>query len=993
MGVPFPVAELVRALRAEITSDLRSDGGNSPILTLRGGALAGRNGTAYEYDFRTRTERNPLAGTAVLLRRGSTGNWTRGEISWSGNGQVRLTTETSFGRQIDELRVRDDETAGLLKLIEKLEQVGETGRSPVDLGRAGWMLGKGRPATGRVGNPEELVRGYRELRLNAFQRLAVEQALGSEVTFVWGPPGTGKTEVVSRIVEGCHRQGHTVLFVAPTNVAVDQALERICQLLAEEDGFGAGLVQRSGTVTVASLEKRFGEFIVPERIAERLSENLNRQRADVNSRLEHARRDLAVHEEAVRLAEECRRLRELAGRTLQEARRTDAELQQTRMAIERDRQEADSIGVPGGLFAQRKRQRLEELNRRIAGCQADEARLNQRAETLRRQQLAVSRQSADLEPRLREMERAVTGVPPYPAVKEAADRLAEEQRRIDGELSKIGDAVRGNCRVMGTTVAKAVQSRRLMETTDVVVIDEAGMVNLPSAWYAAGLARERVVVAGDFRQLPAVTKGSGDREASPQEREHSRQWMDRDVFHAAGLVDGSGSVRRDGRLVALSEQYRMRPAICAVVNEVAYPDAPLRTGRDDLSDLPPSPLLESPLVLVDTSAQREALTPRPVRGGHKTNTVHEAVIHELIRGLQADTVLPTYQGREEGVPTDRLAVIAPYRDQVALLQRSITQRFGTRFDGLVDTVHRFQGSQRPVVIIDTVAGASDRAGYFYEGLGLSSHTCRLLNVALSRAQHHLVVVADVEFLSRTLPPSSETRLLVDHLLRHAQRLPVQELVPVRMASDLARLPDHELVRPAFFPKDEVPRAVAWDIARAARSIEIYCAFLDPAPVDHWLERLRGPLSNGIKVVVHTRDQEAKNKTHLITRLRQAGCEVDIRPAMHEKVMIVDDEILWHGSLNLLANSGPTDLMMRLTSRASCARVKQIVTRARSERPASLVPRTTGNPPPRPRTKARPNRFPGHCAGCSIEVPAESGTLTQENGKWIVRCPDCTGTAD
>ncbi|MEU7742803.1 AAA domain-containing protein [Nonomuraea sp. NPDC049158] len=135
-----------------------------------------------------------------------------------------------------------------------------------------------------------------------------------------------------------------------------------------------------------------------------------------------------------------------------------------------------------------------------------------------------------------------------------------------------------------------------------------------------------------------------------------------------------------------------------------------------------SPLIESPLILVDTSEQRKALAPQPTRHGHKANAIHEAVIHELIRGLQADAVLPAYQGRSEGPPTDNIAVIAPYRDQVTALQRSITDRFGASFDGLVDTVHRFQGSQRPLIIIDTVAGASDKVGYFYEGTGLSSHT-------------------------------------------------------------------------------------------------------------------------------------------------------------------------------------------------------------------------------------------------------------------------------
>ncbi|WP_413774978.1 AAA domain-containing protein [Actinocorallia sp. A-T 12471] len=528
-----------------------------------------------------------------------------------------------------------------------------------------------------------------------------------------------------------------------------------------------------------------------------------------------------------------------------------------------------------------------------------------------------------------------------------------------------------------------MQSRRLLDKVDVVVIDEAGMVDLPSAWYLAGLAGQRVVVAGDFRQLPAVTMGSGDREASEADRAHSREWMDRDVFHAAGLVDPGGTVRRDGRLVSLVEQYRMRPAICAVVNAVAYPDAPLLTGRDDVSRLPASKLLGGPLVLVDTGEQRRALSLRPRRGGHTTNPVHEAVIHELVRGLQAGDVLPGFRG--EGAPTDRMAVIAPYRDQVVSLQKSVSQRFGGSFDGLVDTVHRFQGSQRPVVVIDTVAGAGDRPGYFYEGSGLSSHTCRLLNVALSRAQDHLVVVADVEFLTRTLPQGSETRRMLDYLLRHASRLPVGDLVPVRMASELAGLGEDELVRPAFFPKDEVRRAVEWDIERAAASVEIYCAFLDDRAVSYWIGRLRPRVQAGVRVVVYTREHPPEEKGGRLTaRLREAGCEVVARPRMHEKVMIVDDEILWHGSLNLLANGGPTDLMMRISSRVSCARVKQIVGRARGEEPTA----TGGRERRAGSGKGRRNGFAGRCALCSVWVSAQGGELVAGPQGWLVHCAAC-----
>ncbi|WP_121008929.1 phospholipase D-like domain-containing protein [Saccharothrix australiensis] len=166
-----------------------------------------------------------------------------------------------------------------------------------------------------------------------------------------------------------------------------------------------------------------------------------------------------------------------------------------------------------------------------------------------------------------------------------------------------------------------------------------------------------------------------------------------------------------------------------------------------------------------------------------------------------------------------------------------------------------------------------------------------------------------------------------HLQRHAHRLSVDDLIPVRGAGELAGLSDEERARPAFFPADEVTKAVEWDIAHARRSIDLYCAYVDPVPVRRWLRHLKPRIADNVKVTVHTRPQVEDSAAKLVEELRAAGCEVVERERMHEKVVIIDDTVLWHGSLNLLAVAGPTDLMMRLTDPNACDRVRHIVNTA------------------------------------------------------------------
>ncbi|MFF7066676.1 DUF5710 domain-containing protein [Streptomyces pseudovenezuelae] len=194
--------------------------------------------------------------------------------------------------------------------------------------------------------------------------------------------------------------------------------------------------------------------------------------------------------------------------------------------------------------------------------------------------------------------------------------------------------------------------------------------------------------------------------------------------------------------------------------------------------------------------------------------------------------------------------------------------------------------------------------------------------------------------------------MLDHLEAHAQCISVDQLIPVREAAQLASLSEEELARPAFFPADEVPRAVSWDIDRASRSIEVYCPFLEPRPVRTWSTQLAKRVADGVSVTVRTRPPEEQSSDAAVERvrglveeLRAVGCQVEFRERMHEKVLILDAAALWHASLNLLANSGPTDLMMRLTDPAACQRVGRVIERARKERAAwnSRTSRPAGRP--------------------------------------------------
>lgn len=62
------------------------------------------------------------------------------------------------------------------------------------------------------------------------QDKAVDMALSQPITFIWGPPGTGKTQTLARIALSHINLGHRVLMLSYSNVSVDGAIKRTYQL-------------------------------------------------------------------------------------------------------------------------------------------------------------------------------------------------------------------------------------------------------------------------------------------------------------------------------------------------------------------------------------------------------------------------------------------------------------------------------------------------------------------------------------------------------------------------------------------------------------------------------------------------------------------------------------------------------------------------------------------------------------------------------------------
>jgi hypothetical protein len=124
-----------------------------------------------------------------------------------------------------------------------------------------------------------------QLKLNDSQAEARRRVLNQSVTFIWGPPGCGKTYTLSDLVRTVFEAGQRTLICSNTNKAVDQVLLGVCRALgAGHTALDEGGIVRLGAIADDKLNAEFKERISLDEIVERRSVALEIRMAELTHR-------------------------------------------------------------------------------------------------------------------------------------------------------------------------------------------------------------------------------------------------------------------------------------------------------------------------------------------------------------------------------------------------------------------------------------------------------------------------------------------------------------------------------------------------------------------------------------------------------------------------------------------------------------------------------------------------------------------------------------
>ena len=212
---------------------------------------------------------------------------------------------------------------------------------------------------------------------------------------------------------------------------------------------------------------------------------------------------------------------------------------------------------------------------------------------------------------------------------------------------------------------------------DLVVIDEASMMSLPYVIAVGMLAKERIVIAGDFQQLGPI---------SLAQTELAHKWLHKDPFDYVGIDDGHAE---HAGLSMLMSQRRMHSDICDLVNKRFYRGkliTNVTASRTRAKDFPPLPGESAVFVnVLPSDGSKVEQTPESSRRNGKTADIVVGLVRKY---LSEDSEI-------------QIGVISPYRGQVSLINRKLKELALDESDNQrvrVGTVHAFQGSEADVII-------------------------------------------------------------------------------------------------------------------------------------------------------------------------------------------------------------------------------------------------------------------------------------------------------
>lgn len=214
---------------------------SSRNYTLASGRFLGNAETEFLYEFRLEDETRIVEDMPVEIE--VAGDITHGTVISVDGDRIVLLLQNDLGDGIEQATLRTAPFFLLEQLIERLDNLEDK-----DVETLEELFTEDSDKEFE----EDLTLDPKQL--NEFQVGAARSVVKKPVSFVWGPPGTGKTQTLAFAAANLVALGEKVLIISNTNIAVDVALQKTLEYLQEENEYFEGKFVRFGIPRLPELE-------------------------------------------------------------------------------------------------------------------------------------------------------------------------------------------------------------------------------------------------------------------------------------------------------------------------------------------------------------------------------------------------------------------------------------------------------------------------------------------------------------------------------------------------------------------------------------------------------------------------------------------------------------------------------------------------------------------------------------------------------------------
>lgn len=757
------------------------------------------------------------------------------------------------------------------------------------------------------------------INLETHQNKAVAKALGSDVSYIWGPPGTGKTYVLSAISEELFSRNKSVLIVSHTNIAIDNALERLAKTLEDNEDYNNGRVIRYGTPHIKDLFDKHPQLDINHWIDVKGKE-LSQERQKLEEELKKYQekdKKLSKQVEVIDKLQKNIQLHETVKERVQKYKTLEQEIVNKKKIFERNLKSTTDLikeypnlntfkRIIRGININSLRTKQENIRVNLKEIQTELNKLHTQQEG-EEEKLAKTQKLIDRKKEI--LKSYKIDQKDYDEIKAKIDeislKISSAQKRIaeiNEKLNNIGSEILAQAKIIGTTLTKGYLKNEVYQRDfDAVIVDEASMAALPVLFFNLGLSKGKAIIIGDFRQLSPIARGKTDL---------IEKWLKRDIYELADIVRNINEERHDNRVTQLTVQHRMHPDISKIINEHIYDNklSDAKKGskekKKEVVTIRTKPFSNHAVTFVDTSAYDPWCATLPSWSRLNLYTAELAYFLAL-------------QALNEGV--EDIGIIAPFRAQTNIINKILLETNEKESEKFikVSSIHTTQGRERELIILDLTESTGSWPSKLFKGSN-SSEAMRLINVAISRARSKLVIIGNLKYIDSKYPHDSILKNIINDVVQKHPVVTSNEIFD--FAPDSSGIMEKPIIvdednynkRLSLYTQANFYPAFFQDLSKCKKELIIFSAFIYKNRYSDLDPALRDLVNSGVSVVIYTSKPKSneREKKEIIKHLTGLGIKVIIRSNMHEKIALIDREISWHGTLNILSHQNTTESMMR-----------------------------------------------------------------------------------